>query len=222
MIAKQSVKVFNYNPFPVSISGIHRGYLLEGNREGRPVSETILMDDVEHINNQCNVFRSGLLEFEASEADEIHETLHNTNWRVGAILHDDIEDFILNPTYEKMARIITLQDISTLERFRGALIRIKAIGEQGVSGYVDFVINERCKELNRNMRASQIQLQKAKFEHAVPASDLELETLRKQYADLRAQLDTLLTQKVPETPEQVETKIPTPAPAPRTIKKKSE
>lgn len=205
----KSIKVLNYEYSPVTLTGINRGYVLEAASDGRPASMLIPFDDLDYINSNTNIFRSGILTFEADEYDEVHQMLGNTDIKETSLSREQITDFILHPTYEKMQRILNVTDIATMERFRAELLRINVLGVEGVSGNVERIIKERYREVNRGVRKTAIALKHSGFP-----------TRNESETQLQAQLDYLM-KKVEELdalsdPESVASKSSsTPKPAPK-------
>ena len=92
---------------------------------------------------------------------------------------------ILNPTMEKMKRIVDIKDSQTMERIRGHLARLMYRG-QHVSIKVSDIINARFDELRRNIRESNIQITPKTVEAEVNQDTVN--ALQDQIAELKAML----------------------------------
>ena len=195
-----TVRIINANPFAVVVHGINRSYRLDRARDGAPQQFIELaFEEVEHINTRSDVFRNGTLLFPEAVAKEVHIALQNHNWEDTVISDEDIKAALLTPSADVLRKIIGSTSIFVVERYRGELVRLKNEGKHGISDYVTYIINERYRELSRNINKSQITLDVSKLgidierkaaESALIVENLalsaKLEELEKTVAEMKA------------------------------------
>lgn len=181
----RTIKVFNYTPSFVGVSTQMRNIGLEPATDGVPTYDFFNYEEIEYINSQSPVFRTGALEFEEGMRDELYAKLAIPDWRERCLFERDIDDMILNPTMEKMKRIVDIKDSQTMERIRGHLARLMYRG-QHVSIKVSDIINTRFDELRRNIRESNIQITPKTVEAEVNQDTVN--ALQDQIAELKAML----------------------------------
>lgn len=181
----RTIKVFNYTPSFVGVSTQMRNIGLEPATDGVPTYDFFNYEEIEYINSQSPVFRTGALEFEEGMRDELYAKLAIPDWRERCLFERDIDDMILNPTMEKMKRIVDIKDSQTMERIRGHLARLMYRG-QHVSIKVSDIINARFDELRRNIRESNIQITPKTVEAEVNQDTVN--ALQDQIAELKAML----------------------------------
>lgn len=212
----KSVKVINREFSPVALKGLNRTYLVEAAGD-RPASLLLSLDDVDYINSNTNIFRDGTLTFEDADYAEVHTLIGNTDIEETAFSVERIRDYILNPTYEKMQKLIDSSSIALIERFRGEMIRIKCVGMYGISAYVERIIEERFREISNNVRVSKITLSRSKF---APEQKVAMD-LEKKYDELLAEVETMKrTMGAPEEHFDVEEEAPVVKPVRKTPAKK--
>src|SRR5574344_672501 len=187
MITTRQIKVYNYDYSPVCLSGLNRQYVIDAATDNdHPAFTLIPFSDVEIINSATSVFRNGIVEFEVSEAKALHEELGNYNWKDTVLTRKQINDIILHPTYEKMKRIVAVTDVQMIERFRSELIRVNTLAIDGVSRYVEYIINERFAEITVGKRNSAIILREEKFENSK-----KIEAIVSENVELKEKLNAI-------------------------------
>lgn len=185
----KTIKVLNYSKSPVIITGINRTYKVEAGSENRPASIMLSYDDIDHINSNTDVFRTGRLSFLPEEADEVHEMLGNIDIKDTCFTKERIRDIILNPTYDKALTVLGVTSISVMERFRAELLQIKRRGSEPVANNIDRVITERYREVNFGVRKSRINVTAGSFvKERTYVDDLEerVKALQERLAELES------------------------------------
>ena len=172
------IKVLNRRGSSVVLHGVNRDYTIGAGTEKRPASMLIAYEDIDHINSNTDVFRSGRLEFEEAEAADIHEMLGNTDVAQTCFDAERIRDIILNPTYEKAEEVLGITSISVMERFRSELLKIKARGVYPVAPNIDRVVTGRYKEVNDGVRKTKITISSPQFERVPTEVDKLEDTIR--------------------------------------------
>lgn len=153
----RTVKVLNYLPSTIAVTSRTKNVALQPCEDGIPTFEYFAATDVQYINSTSPVFKTGALEFEEGEREEIYEMLAMPDWREKCLFERDIDSLVLNPTMENLQRIVDIPDNMTLERVRGHMEYLIATGAD-VSVNMSKVVNARFKELARGERVSKIKL----------------------------------------------------------------
>ena len=138
----------------------------------------------------------------------MHEELGNYNWKDTVLTRKQINDIILHPTYEKMKRIVAVTDVQMIERFRSELIRVNTLAIEGVSRYVEYIINERFAEITVGKRNSAIILREEKFENSnkIEAIMSENVELKEKLNTIEAKVEAIVSAKISsETPTESKT-----------------
>lgn len=184
LTSNNSIQIFNYSPNAVALKGTNREYLVPGATALGPGVEFLSAEDVKYVNSRTPVFKFGILEFADDERDEIYQELHIPNWKDIALFERDIDEMLLHPTKESLARIIALNNIHMLERIRGHMLGLVNARED-VSSRVIKLINERVEEFKKHpAMPSKIQLVERDYKAAednakVAELEAELEQLKK-------------------------------------------
>lgn len=159
------INVYNENDgkiFAISRT-IPRGYIFDKGTVEDPFLNPISWDDILYINNRSDVFRTGTLRFDPEQEDEIYKALRivpkqSNNY----FTRKEVEDYILNPTFEKLQAITKITSIFTMEKFRHSLVVLDNEREYDISKRVYDVINFRYEELNKGKIKSEVVIRKTK------------------------------------------------------------
>lgn len=174
---KNDIRVYNECPFQVNLVGQRRDYIFPPCEDGEPTMNFVNFDEIEYAHSRGKLFTIGLLIFDEAEQEKLYEALGIKDWQKKVWRNSEIEDAIMNPTLEKMQRIIDVKDMITLERIRGMMVRF-VNEKRDVSQNVINVINTRFKELNSGNTTSKIELRASDVEKRVSAD--EVDALKKQ------------------------------------------
>ena len=176
------VKVYNYNPFILSVGD----KMLEPcYNYDEPTYDSISVDQLQYINSNSNAVRNGLVRFDKNEEDDIYAELGVDKSRI--IKNEEIDDIILNPTQEKLQKLLDIVDPSVFDRVVTIHQGLISSGAYDISNRVTMVIEEREKEFRRNILTTQIKLTKVEPKKV----DAEVEEVKKQNEDLQAQLNQM-------------------------------
>lgn len=179
--------VYNYSNSMVVVS-TPKGdnYRFESGTVDEPYGIPLTLEEIIGINMKSNVFKIGLLFFDESEEETIYKALKITDYK--SILKDwEIEDIILNPSYEGYQRLLKIDNEIYFSRVLGVLTGLK-------STFVDIpnkskiVISARAMELKENQKRTEIMLDKI-----IPESEVDTENkkLKEENANLQSQIDEL-------------------------------
>lgn len=176
------VKVYNYNPFILSVGD---KMLAPCYNYDEPTYDSISVDQLQYINSNSNAVRNGLVRFDKDEEDDIYAELGVDKSRI--IKNEEIDDIILNPTQEKLQKLLDIVDPSVFDRVVTIHQGLISSGAYDISNRVTMAIEEREKEFRRNILTTNIKLSKVEPKKV----DAEVEEVKKQNADLQAQLNQM-------------------------------
>lgn len=151
-----------------------------------PTFDTITVSELSYINSNSPSVRNGLVCFNKDEEDEIYAELEVDKSKI--LFNEDIEDIILNPTKEKLQRLIEVVDSSVFDRVVTIHQGLMSSGAYDISNRVSSIIEARQKEFRRGVSSSKIQLV---AKDITPKNDLE--DVKAQNSFLQEQLDQMKT-----------------------------
>lgn len=193
--------VRNYTKSPVAISTRDTRYLIPGGTLEAPAEFPMTLNELTYVNSISDIFKIGILFFDEEHEAEIYDVLRIRDW--ANILHiDEIDDIILNPTTEKLERVIAIQNQMYFERVYGEYIALKNAGRP-ISGSVEQVMKLRKKEFQKGTIRSEIKVKVS--EPTVAQIDAQNDKIAEMEAKI-AQLTALLAQQNANTTEQDEEK----------------
>ncbi|WP_373266750.1 hypothetical protein [Hungatella hathewayi] len=185
----EKISVLNYNENRVSlVVAPDKSYSFDPSDDGiTPCVIPMTMDEIRYANNS-GAFKNGVLFFDSNRERDVYESLNIANWE-GILKNDDIKDIIINPTYEKLTKLISIKDSAVFERVRAVYQKIRNDGTYDVSVRVEQIIKTRYKELlNRQINTSII-LTKKDIPEKV-SSD-EVDALKEQNKAMQEQLEKM-------------------------------
>ena len=192
------INIYNYADNPVSLPTHIKpdGYWFEPAIDGVPSMIPISFAEVRVANSQSQIFREGKLRFDKTLEQYVYEALKIRDWE-SILTLKEIEDTILNPTQEKLEKVINITSISSFDRVRGALVSLQNTGQYDISQRVIDAINYRYQELYRNKRKTEIVIHKTKQEMMDEVKDeiiqTELEKAKKELEKkIRAEIESEL------------------------------
>lgn len=199
---KQTINVLNYNDNPVVVSTRDTSYVIESAENGTPTKMPFSFQEIETMNGNGSAFESGLLRFESEDEAEAYETLRITNWK-NILKNDEIEEIILNPTYDGLRRIVDIKSSSMFERVRGIYTRLKNDERNDISNRIERIVSTRYRELISGKIKTEIVLTQKDSEKPVLANVGEIkaenEALKTQMEELKSMMSALLEKKNVDT-----------------------
>lgn len=166
------INVYNYADNPVSLpTHINPdGYWFEPAVDGNPSMFPITFAEIRVANSQSQIFREGKLRFDKDCEEDVYKALKINNWK-DILTEKEIKDTILNPTKDKLEKLINITSLTVFDRVRGVLVSLQNSGQYDISERVVEVVNYRYQELYRNKRKSEIIIHKTKQEMLDEAKD---------------------------------------------------
>lgn len=149
---KEVYKVKNYHNFiNLPTEDDRKPIVLEaGDFNGlNPFVKKLTLSQIQYINLRCEVFKTGRLEFEECDEAELFEYLDI--YQPEKIFRaEEIVDIIKHPTKEKLERVVSIDNLNTIDLFRALVVSFGNLGNEDISGRVSKVINQRRNEIYRN------------------------------------------------------------------------
>lgn len=216
----QLYMVSNESKSPVCVTTKMGGLIIPGASDDAPALMPMSVEDIIYINSTSNAFKIGLLFFEEDEyRAELYQIIKLHNWQ--DIMHnEDIADIILNPTIEKLQKVLDIKNQQYFERIRGIYTSLTNRGYD-VSKKVTDVIKGRYKEFMRQIYTSRIELVPKEEANVKVASEIDI--LKEQIAELQkliaAQQGAEEPQPEAEQPKAEKPAAPKTAAKPKTAKK---
>ena len=190
---KNDIRVYNECPFQVNLVGQKREYIFPPCLDGEPTMNFVNFDEIEYAHSRYKNFSIGLLIFDEAEQDGLYEALGLKDWKNKVWFNKDIEDIILNPTLDKMQRVIDIKDLITLERVRGKMVYFVNQGRD-VSQNVINIINQRYREITSGIANSKIVIRQTDVEKSVSSN--EVEELKKQLSQMQKLMEQMAANTV--------------------------
>ena len=183
--------ILNYCPSPVSVSTRDLNELIPGGNSESPSRVPMKLDDIMFINANSRVFKDGILFFDPDIEAEMYDELRIKDWQ--NIMRDsDIEDIVLNPTIEKLERVLAINSVMMFERIYGVYVGLKNAGAS-ITLSIQNLMDRRHKEISDGKLKTEIQVQPTAIKQAQSAEQMkaqmdaqaeELERLKAMVAQL--------------------------------------
>lgn len=190
---KDNILVLSYNENKVCVDGANESYNFNPSNGVDPVINIMSLKDLQFINSNTGLIKTGWLTFQEEEKEEIFNALHIRDWK-NILTKEELKDIMLNPTIEGLQKIIDINDESYYDRVRIALHILMTDGED-VSSRVKNIVDARYKELVRKQRKSSIVLS----QKDVSVSNNKAKELEAQNIALQSQLDAQKEQMEKQT-----------------------
>ncbi len=196
----EKINVLNYNENKVSVMvSPTESFTFEPSTDGEiPSVIPMTFEQVRYANNY-NTFRGGFLFFEKEKAKEIYEELGVNGWE-NILNNKDIENILLNPSYEGLNKILNIKDSAVFERVRAVFYKLKSKGTDDISVRVQQIISTRYKELQNKKVTTSIIIEKKDITSPVPNKEVETlkaenKAMQEQLAAMQAMMEKLLAQQ---------------------------
>ena len=182
---KENILVLSYNQNQVCVNGAKESYKFKPSNGLEPVINIMSLSDIQYINSNTQIIKTGWLTFDDKDKEEIFKELRIHNWE-NILTNDDIKGILTMPTMEGLQRIINIDNVTYFDRVR---IILHALIQDGVdiTTKVKDVIDTRYNELKKRQRVSSITLTSKKKDNVVHLD--KITELENQNKALKEQLD---------------------------------
>lgn len=154
------INVLNYNYNPVAIKTHMKEYICSpAQGEDSPSISHLTFSEIESLNSNTNAFKIGILRFPKEIEKQMYEELRIVDWE-SILTNKAIEDIILHPTPEGLAKLIEIQNASLFERVRGIFYSLKNSNAYDISNRVEAIVTARYRELANKQVKSKIEINK--------------------------------------------------------------
>ena len=109
-----SIAVLNYNESNICIPTNISTHILPPAVDGVPSVDYLSFAEINYVNGISDCFRTGLVQFEDKDKEEIYSALHFSDWK-NIITNAEIKDILLNPTIEGLQKIIGVTNKSVFD-----------------------------------------------------------------------------------------------------------
>lgn len=182
---KDNILVLSYNYNKVCVDGANESYNFNPSNGIDPSINIMSLKDLQFINSNTGLIKTGWLTFQEDEKEEIFKELHICDWE-SILTNEELREIMLNPTINGLQKIIDINDETYFDRVRIVLHVLITDGED-VSSRVKNIVDTRYKELVRKQRKSSIIL--SEKDTAIPNN--KVKELENQNAELQSQLDEM-------------------------------
>ena len=181
-----SIAVLNYNESNICIPTNSSTHILPPAVDGVPSVDYLSFAEINYVNGISDCFRTGLVQFEDKDKEEIYSALHFSDWK-NIITNAEIKDILLNPTIEGLQKIIGVTNKSVFDRIRTIFVGLKENPDNDISNRVIKIMETRENEFKRGIYKSQIILKPKDASEKAISKD-EIDAIKEQNAMLMNQL----------------------------------
>lgn len=182
---KENILVLSYNQNQICVDGARESYKFKPSNGLEPVINIMSLSDIQYINSNTQVIKTGWLTFDDKDKEEIFKELRIHNWK-NILTNDDIKDILTKPTMEGLQQIIDIDNVTYFDRVRIILYTLIQNGID-ITTKVKNVIDTRYNELKNRQRVSSITLTPKNIDNVVYLD--EITELKTQNKALKEQLE---------------------------------
>lgn len=181
---QEYINVLNYSASYVILTTRDRQFTLNPAIDGVPSMTPMRPIEIEDVNSNSSIFRTGGARFESDVQKDVYEYLRILDWE-DILFEDVIEDIILHPTMEKLQRIVDVKNVAVIERVKGILTVLKNSQKHDISTRVNDIINTRYNEVTHGKMNTGI---------ALSSKDTVVKASVEDVNELKAQNDAMATE----------------------------
>lgn len=182
---KDNILVLSYNENKVCVNGANEAYNFNPSNGIDPVINIMSLKDLQFINSNTGLIKTGWLTFQEDEKEEIFKELHIRDWE-NILTNEMIKDIMLNPSIEGLQKLIDITDEVYFDRVR-IILHILITDGEDISSRVKNIVDARYKELVRKQRKTSIVLS----QKDISVSNSKAKELEAQNAELKSQLEEM-------------------------------
>ena len=182
---KDNILVLSYNENKVCVNGANEAYNFNPSNGIDPVINIMSLKDLQFINSNTGLIKTGWLTFQEDEKEEIFKELHIRDWE-NILTNEMIKDIMLNPSMEGLQKLIDITDEVYFDRVR-IILHILITDGEDISSRVKNIVDARYKELVRKQRKTSIVLS----QKDISVSNSKAKELEAQNAELKSQLEEM-------------------------------
>lgn len=183
------IDVINYHSFGIAIKSKEMAYFVEAGKPNYPTRLPLSIDEIKYINTTSSAFKDGLLFFDEDIERDIYENeLRIFDWE-DILKPFQIEDIILNPTIEKLQRIIDITNVGIFEIIRGIFVKLRNDKNENISIRIEKIIEEKNRELQNKIYKTNIILKPKDV--VTPISVEEVNSLKLQNEMMQIEIEKM-------------------------------
>lgn len=169
-MSEKTFLLYNYSPSMVIVQCKDNTITFEGGTTEAPTSFPLTMNELQYINNKCEVIKNGTLVPAEDEAEYVYGALRIQNYQ-DILSNQQIEDIILHPTVDGLERILAIKDTPYYERIYGIFISLRN-ADAPITANVARIIKGRYLELRDGKRDTEFTVRQ-KDTQSVDSEDVE-------------------------------------------------
>lgn len=169
-MSEKTFLLYNYSPSMVIVQCKDNTITFEGGTAEAPTSFPLTMNELQYINNKCEVIKNGTLVPAEDEAEYVYGALRIQNYQ-DILSNQQIEDIILHPTVDGLERILAIKDTPYYERIYGIFISLRN-ADAPITANVARIIKGRYLELRDGKRDTEFTVRQ-KDTQSVDSEDVE-------------------------------------------------
>lgn len=193
-----AIKVCNYSQSFIATSTRYKNFNFDRvSEDGTPSFEYLSWDEIFEINSKSKVFKTGTLIIDDDHSDEIYELLGIKDWKDTIYTEDDIYKMATDSSEDNLNRIISLNDLDTIERLRACYTQLSNEENPKATIVVGKMINGRYSEIVNGKRTSQLSVSTMKTVNSSEETKIlkeENELLKKKLEDFTAMMEQFKSQ----------------------------
>ena len=181
------INVLNYSKSLISVpTQINPdGYAFYPAMDEQPTLIPLSFAEIRVINGQSQIFKEGYLRFDPDVEEDVYNALNIRDWE-NILSDDEIKETIINPTKERLERLIKITSMALFDRIRTSLTVLKNIGLYDISNRVSDLITARYREIYAGHRKSEIVITKTVQEEA---KTIQADVLAEEIAKVKLDLE---------------------------------
>lgn len=191
-----AIPVYNYNECYICLPTNITTHVLPPATDGNPSMDYLSSAEIAYVNGISDCFRSGLVQFDDSNKEEIFNTIIKYAGWESILTNKEIENILLHPDVEGLQKIINVTNPSVFDRIRTIFVRIKENDENDISNRVIKIIETRYSEFRKGILKSNIKIKLKDTKEIKPVSPDEFYAVKEQ--------NTILLKQIAEMQKKIE------------------
>ena len=184
------INVLNYSKSLVSVpTQINPdGYSFAPSIDDQPSLIPLSFAEIRVINGQSQIFKEGYLRFDSDIEEDVYNALNIRDWQ-NILSDDEIKETIINPTKDKLERLLKITSLALFDRIRTTLVVLRNMGLYDISTRVSDMITARYGEIYEGKKAkykSEIVITKTAQEEA---KAVQADIIADEIAKVKAELE---------------------------------
>lgn len=170
-LEEKTYLLFNNSPSKVIVGLRDNTVVIDGASDGVPSSFPFTMSELQYINNKCTIIKNGTLRPAENQKEYIYNALRISNWSE-ILTNEQIEDYILNPSVERIDTLLNIKDTAYYNRVYGIFISLRNANAP-ITANVARIIKGRNSELRDGKRDTEFSVRPKDTQPKNNSDDIE-------------------------------------------------